>query len=95
VRENEYGNVYEEKGPSRNPRLILRVKSVDIPPLARAGSKSSCGSKRAARCEMNTRKILGLVLLAVLVSVCILYGNGPSSEPDRAAGAPKEAPARR
>jgi len=44
---------------------------------------------------MNTRKILGLVLLAVLVSVCILYGNGPSSEPDRAAGAPKEAPARR
>lgn len=29
---------------------------------------------------MNARKILGLVLLAVLLSVCILYGDGPDRE---------------
>jgi len=44
---------------------------------------------------MNTRKILGLVLLAVLVSVCILYGNGPNSVPEGKTETTAEAPARR
>ena len=44
---------------------------------------------------MNTRKILGLVLLAVLLSVCILYGGGLDGEPDGVAGTSAEAPARR
>lgn len=29
---------------------------------------------------MNSRKIFGLVLLAILISVCILYGDGPVHE---------------